>query len=656
MTVGLLPVMGRAHLWATAHVQMMTGDSRWKPNCLICHLHARVKPTVSWQRDTRYRSPLNLALSPDGKRLYVTASGHDTLLVVDTAQRKVVTEVPVGQHPHDVCVSRDGKTLFVSNRWSSTVSVIDAEEMRVLQTIKVGDGPAGLDLSADGEALFVANSLSDDVSVVDVQSGEERKRLKAGRRPFDVARSPDGKFVYVTNLLSNPVPFRTPLVTELTVIDAERQVVAERKDFRNAHLMEGVAFSPTAPIALTTLVRPKNLIPAVQVARGWMVTNGLGVINLNSEIHKSGAAKSEVATQVLLDEAETFYADPCDVAFTPDGRKAYVTHSGADVISVVDVERLTALLDGRAGRDAPPLPTLANHLGMSRKFVLTRIKTAACPKGLVVSPDGRFVYVAARLADKIQMISTERDVVVADIDLGGPRYETTIRRGDRLFHSASHTFQGQFSCRSCHPDGHVDGLTYDLESNGVGVNLVDNRNLQLIEGTTPFKWNGISPSLYRQCGVRFAAFITRSEPFEPGDLNALVAFIQSIPPYPNGYRNPDGSLTEAQKRGKAIFERTVDNKGKPIPKINQCPTCHPPPHFTDRQKHDVDTAAKTDTFREFDTAHLINIYQTAPYLHDGRAATLEEIWTRFGTTDKHGRVNDLTKEQLNDLIEYLRTL
>ena len=655
MAVVLLPVMGRAHLWATAHVQMMTGDNRWKPNCLTCHLHARVKPTVSWQRDTRYRSPLNLALSPDGKRLYVTASGHDALMVVDTAQRKVDSEIAVGQRPHDVCVSRDGKTLFVSNRWSSTVSVIDSEKMRVLQTVKVGDGPTGLDLSADGDALFVANSLSDDVSVVDVQSGEERKRLKAGRRPFDVAHSPDGKFVYVTNLLSNPVPFRTPPVTELTVIDAERQAVAERKNFRNAHLMEGVAFSPTAPIALTTLVRPKNLIPAVQVARGWMVTNGLGVINL----------KSEITAQVLLDEVETFYADPCDVAFTPDGRKAYVTHSGADVISVVDVERLTELLNATrpdsSGFSASRNNTqyairLENHLGMSREFVLTRIKTAACPKGLVVSPDGRFVYVAARLADKIQVISTERDVIVADIDLGGPRYETTIRRGDRLFHSASHTFQGQFSCRSCHPDGHVDGLTYDLESNGVGVNLVDNRNLQLIEGTTPFKWNGISPSLYRQCGVRFAAFITRSEPFEPSDLNALVAFIQSIPPYPNGYRDPDGSLTEAQRRGKAIFERTVDNKRRPIPKINQCLTCHPPPHFTDRQKHDVDTAAKTDTFREFDTAHLTNIYQTAPYLHDGRAATLEEIWTRFGTTDKHGRVNDLTKEQLNDLMEYLKTL
>ena len=45
-----------------------------------------------------------------------------------------------------------------------------------------------------------------------------------------------------------------------------------------------------------------------------------------------------------------------------------------------------------------------------------------------------------------------------------------------------------------------------------------------------------------------------------------------------------------------------------------------------------------------------------PYLHDGRAATLEEIWTIYGKTEKHGIVNDLTKTKLNDLVEYLKSL
>ena len=54
--------------------------------------------------------------------------------------------------------------------------------------------------------------------------------------------------------------------------------------------------------------------------------------------------------------------------------------------------------------------------------------------------------------------------------------------------------------------------------------------------------------------------------------------------------------------------------------------------------------------------HLNNIYDSAPYLHNGIAATLEEIWTRYNPHDEHGVTNDMTKDQLNDLIEYLKTL
>jgi cytochrome c peroxidase len=71
---------------------------------------------------------------------------------------------------------------------------------------------------------------------------------------------------------------------------------------------------------------------------------------------------------------------------------------------------------------------------------------------------------------------------------------------------------------------------------------------------------------------------------------------------------------------------------------------------------DVGTLALSDDSILFDTPHLNNIFASPPYLHDGRAATLEEIWTIFGKTEQHGSVNDLTKIQLNDLVEYLKSL
>ena len=57
-----------------------------------------------------------------------------------------------------------------------------------------------------------------------------------------------------------------------------------------------------------------------------------------------------------------------------------------------------------------------------------------------------------------------------------------------------------------------------------------------------------------------------------------------------------------------------------------------------------------------DVPQLTNIALTAPYLHDGSARTLEEIWTVFNPKDTHGVTNDLQKDELNDLIEYLKTL
>ena len=71
---------------------------------------------------------------------------------------------------------------------------------------------------------------------------------------------------------------------------------------------------------------------------------------------------------------------------------------------------------------------------------------------------------------------------------------------------------------------------------------------------------------------------------------------------------------------------------------------------------DVRTLAASDDSILFDTPHLNNIYASPPYLHDGRAETLEEIWTIYGKEDKHGLVNDMTKNQLNDLVEYLKSL
>lgn len=160
-----------------------------------------------------------------------------------------------------------------------------------------------------------------------------------------------------------------------------------------------------------------------------------------------------------------------------------------------------------------------------------------------------------------------------------------------------------------------------------------------------------------QCGMRFSKFVTRTESFSPKDLDAVVAYIKrELTHPPNIHSLLNGALTEAQKRGKAIYERTRTNDGTEIPIEDRCITCHEGPNYSNFRLASVGSLKENDDPTPFDAPNLNNVYESAPYLHDGSAATLEEIWTKFNDHDTHGYANDLTKDQLNDLIEYLKCL
>ncbi|NQT81718.1 beta-propeller fold lactonase family protein, partial [bacterium] len=607
----------------------------------IAHPRKSLKPqSVSIE----YKTPFNLTLSRDGRLAYITCEGSDSLVIADLESRKVVTEIEVGHQPHGVCLNPAETVAYVSNRGSDTVSVVDLAKNKVAATIVVGDEPHGVITDTSGDTVYVVNAGTSDISVIDPRKRTEVKRLAAGRGPWAIDRSPDGKLLYVTNNLSHFVQFRTPSLSEVSVIDTKKKQVINRIWVQEANLVQGIDFSPDGEFALVTLLRTKNLVPIVRVLQGWVITNGLGVLWKDGRVD-----------QVLLDEPNSCFADPTDVVITPDGRFAYVTGGGIDAVAVVDLPKLLGIL--KSASDDERSKIIPNHLGMPTEFVVRRIPTGKNPRGLAISPDGRFVYVAAALDDAITIIDTAKQEVVGAIDLGGPKEITQTRFGQGVFHSAEVTFQRQFSCHSCHPDGSVDGLTYDLEPDGIGVNPVDNRTLRGILDTAPFKWTGKNPSLSRQCGARLAVFFTRIDPFTPEELAALDRYITTIPRPPNRYRKPEG-LTPAQSRGKALFERKLTNDGRIIPPEGRCIVCHPAPYYTNCKSMDVGTKSWLDDEHHdlLDVPHLNNIYETQPFLHDGRAETLEEIWTTFNDEDKHGFVNDMTKDQLNDLIEYLKCL
>jgi len=631
--------------WASEHVNYNTAINDHPLMCTNCHLHIHKKSPFAKLDDADYYSPMNIAVSNDGILIYVTAQDGNALLVADTEQGKVVKKVTVGNKPHSVIIDKAGKKAYVSNQWSDNVSVVDLDNYKVTDTLRTGNGPAGLSLSSDEKFLYVVNSFSSDLTIIDLESGIERKRLTTGNNPTGAQLSPDGEELYVTSRRANTAHYGESMFSDLTIINDSSKRIKAYLGVQSAYLMENVAFTPSGDLAIVTLVRPKNMVPSIQVERGFMMTHGFGVLE------RKGDGR---IIQLLTDEPNAYYPDPFDIVITPDGKRAFISNSGVNFITVVDIDSVRKLISA----STPEMLSLwSDHLGISSRYVIKRIPTGANPKGLALSPDGKTLFVAERLEDRISVFSTDNMETLKTINLGGPRKITVTRKGRKLLNNAGHTFQNQYSCYTCHPDEHEDGLVYNMASIDMGRNLTNTQSLRDISDTPPFKWNGKNQTVFKQDGMRFSTVLTRTEPFSYKNLDAISSYILTGIKYPpNLLFNPSGKLTEAQNRGKIVFERTKDNFGKEIPEKNRCVTCHPAPYFTNLKQFDVSTLAASDDSIAFDTPHLNNIYASPPYLHDGRAKTLEEIWTLYGKDDRHGLTSDMTKNDLNDLVEYLKSL
>jgi YVTN family beta-propeller protein len=318
------------------------------------------------------------------------------------------------------------------------------------------------------------------------------------------------------------------------------------------------------------------------------------------------------------------------------------------MVTVIDVPRLLRFVRTHTG-------PFAQDLSASENYVVARINVGQNPRGLTLSKDGRRLFVANRLDDTISVIDTRINRVASTIKLDGPKTVSPLRHGEQTFYTARYSFQGQIGCSSCHIDSTFDGLTWDLEPDGFGRDIVDNKLLEGVKDTEPYKWNGGNPNIPTECGPRTEKYFWRSEQYDNLTLADLTLYVRGLEPRPNRWRLPGREMTPAQERGKAIFERAVDKFKKPIDESNRCSYCHSGPKGTNQKLFDVGTRKATDNSGMLKAPPLTGITLTAPYLHDGSAHSMEEIWTVFNPDDKHGRTNDLSKDELNDLIEYLRT-
>lgn len=307
-------------------------------------------------------------------------------------------------------------------------------------------------------------------------------------------------------------------------------------------------------------------------------------------------------------------------------------------------------------------------------------------EGVAVSPDGRWLFADAMLSRELAIydvrdLSTVPDPVERIPIPTAEPLDPELLRGKQLFNDAQDprlTKDGYIACAHCHLDGDSDRRVWDFTDRGEGL-----RNTVSLIGrggtaNGPLHWSGNFDEIqdfehdirdaFQGFGLMDDIDLmtgTRSEPLgdtKAGistDLDALAAYVASLDRHERSpFRTSTGGLTADAAAGALLFQ----SQG--------CAGCHTAPNFTDSTftmpgvplLHDVGTLGPGSGQRlgapltGIDTPTLRGVWNSPPYLHDGSAATLEEVVTTRNLTDAHGVTSTLDATQIAQLVEYLSSL
>lgn len=181
--------------------------------------------------------PEGVALSPDGKRVYVALEGENKLAVTDGDATTVLERIPVGGRPRSIVVSKDGRRIYVADEIGRALTIVDADTLTVAATVTFPEPdakPMGVALSPDGARIYVTTGRGGRLVAIDAKRNTILGSVAVGARPWGVAVSPDGRDVFTANGPSNDV----------TVVDAGRLAVVTK--IKVGERPWGVAVAPAS--------------------------------------------------------------------------------------------------------------------------------------------------------------------------------------------------------------------------------------------------------------------------------------------------------------------------------------------------------------------------------------------------------------------------
>ena len=600
----------------------------------------------------------SIVLSPDESKVAAVNQDSGTISIWSWLEdRSNVNVFHVGEEPRTLAYSPHGELIYVTTQRSQWLSILDATTGTLLDRIELGGQPLAIVLSQDGTRAYVSQFSGDYISgdyspgsiaVINLNTRKLTQRIPVSAWPYALARNDNNQTLYITHYFHNQ---ENGLITELDLDTLRVRNVITLVPDKDLTGGSGGIFNAIASIALHPS-RHRALIAGMHanIHRGktqngqplshkTTVQSALRVIDLKR-------SREMVPARIISSFSGQAVAVPSAVSFLPDGEHFIDLYFASHDMKILRY----------------------NERGLVAERALMELRDG--PDGIAITQDGHFAFINQRWDRSIAQIEIQNIRKPKRIQTARKCTEPwTAKRilGARVFHNTREsrmTPNRWLSCGVCHLDGGLasDQLVWEFTATQKPSSpiMVNTKSLAVtgLSGP-PFLIKGNYHTIQEEdqfvrsflAGTGFIHTTSGSFPKNPVGLNpsmdAIAEFVIQLRPRPNPHQNagqPRSEIKASAQRGKTLFYNTRVG----------CSRCHRGSAFTvsgtpDGQPVDVGTGIKADI------PSLLNLWETAPYLHDGRAKNLLQVITQYNAEDRHGRTGHLSDKDRTDLIHFLLT-
>ncbi|WP_062617492.1 PKD domain-containing protein [Flammeovirga sp. SJP92] len=593
------------------------------------------------------------------RNVWVVNPDNNSVSILDADLMTFEKEIPVSFDP--VSIAMDGnRKIWVTCRDNDKVYVIDAdtEVIDEVVTLPRGTFPFGIVFNADGSRGFVAGYGSGKVIEMSTADYSIKQSIEVGPTPRAMAIAPNTNTLYVTQFISPQeqgnvweIDLTTFSLKEISLPIDDFSIDNGNQGRGIPNYISGISIHPNGGKAWTVGKKDNVLRGGMRDGKPLTFDNSVRTAISHLDL---GLSSEIVPDRLDIDN----HGQPSSVAYTPNGNYVLVTMQGNNHVVVIDPEKGLELLQKDVG---------------------------LAPQGMVFDKVTNKLFVKNFMDRTVSVFDADALVKNGNLQLEELATVSTVTselltaqvlKGKQIFYDASNSKMGSdgyISCASCHNDGAEDGRVWDFSDRGEGF-----RNTITLKGRAgtahgPVHWsanfdeihdfeNDIRNNFNGQGFMTDADFHAKTNALTLGtpkaglseDLDALVAYIESLDSFASSpYKEEDGTLTADGLAGQQIFQQL------------KCASCHGGEHFTDSNlgiRHDVGTQNANSGNRlgkdllGIDTPTLRGVWNTAPYLHDGSALTLEAIFKSKNPMDGHGATSSLSTQEFDQLISYLKQI